>query len=148
MYWAEVGNMLSWKLFFTGQNWVFMHHADNNNMHAILRDGRILHMFDNYKVNGEKIFKGKRNIRFIQGVKITPKEEDNILPFMVYATNNYGVNRSNVTNTRQSCRFDVVEVDCGNDESVYRIVLAIIIAEYKGKLCIYMYIMQLYYSCI
>ena len=137
MYWAEVGNMLSWKLTFNGQNWIFNNNSDNSNMHAILRDGRILHMLNDYKDNGVRIFSGKKNIRFIQGVKITPKVEDNIKPFMVYATNSYGVNRSNVTNTRQTCRFDVVEVDCGDNESVYRIVLAIMIVEYRGNITLY-----------
>jgi hypothetical protein len=156
MYWAEVGNMLSWKLTFTGHNWIFLNNSDNHNMHAILRNGRILKMLDNYKDEGFRIFTGRRNIRFIQGVKITPKLEDKIEPFMVYATNTYGVNRSNVTNTHPTCRYDVVEVDCGNDESVYRIVLAIIIVEYKGKhykhvkhtFTLYMYITHVYYTCI
>jgi hypothetical protein len=124
--------MLSWTLQFTGQNWMFQTNSDNYNMHAILREGRILHILNNYKNDGIRIFSGKKNIRFIQGVKITPTLEDNIKPFMVYATNSYGINRSNANNTRPTCRFDVVEVDCGNGESVYRIVLAIILVEYKG----------------
>jgi hypothetical protein len=129
-YWAEVGNMSSIELRFTEFNWVL--DVESYNMHATLRNGCLIYMCNQYKVQGKRVFNGKKKLRLMQGIKITPKLDDKIEPFMVYATNSYGLNRSNLTNTRQSCRFDVVEVSDGNGGSIYRLVLAILSVERKG----------------
>jgi hypothetical protein len=129
MYWAEVGNMSSLTLRFNG-NWEI--DVESHSMHAILKNGNLIFMCNQYKDEGSRIFSGKMNIRLIQGIKITPKLDDKIEPFMVYATNGYGLNRSNVLHSKLSPRFDVVEVSDGNGGSIYRLVLAILAVEKKG----------------
>jgi hypothetical protein len=131
MYWSEVGNMLSWKIHYYDHKWLV--HFESSSIHALLKNGRLQKLLNDYKRNNEYIFNGKKEIHFLQGVKMTPKIEDRIEPFMIYATNSYGLNKSNSTDHRQASRFDVVEVHDENNMSTYRLVLAILSVRIRGS---------------
>ena len=122
--------MLSWKINYYDHKWLV--HFECSSMHNLLRNGRLQKLLNDYKRNGDYIFNGKKEIHFLQGVKITPKIEDSIEPFMIYATNSYGLNKSNSTDQRQAARFDVVEVHDENNISTYRLVLAILSVRIRG----------------
>ena len=80
--------------------------------------------------SGIRAFTGRRAVKLVQGVTITPPTEHDIAPFMVYATNCYGKNQS-LSHTGLS-RFDVVEVMDTNGLPSYRNVLAIFEVEGIG----------------
>lgn len=122
--------MVSWKLIYYNHLWEV--DFECYNMHAILQKGGLQNVLNDYKHDKEYIFNGKKEIHFLQGVKITPKKEDKIEPFYLYATNCYGLNKSNSTDARQTSRFDIVEVHDANNDSSYRLVLAILSVRIKG----------------
>ncbi len=87
------------------------------------------------KSRGRRVYvKGGKHIRILQGIKLSPKIDNKIEPFVVNETNGYWLNKSNLTNSGQSCRFDVAEVSDGDGGSIYGLVLAIFGVERKGTI--------------
>jgi hypothetical protein len=90
-------------------------------------------ILNHFGQSGYPAFTGRRAVRLVQGVTITPPTRYDIAPFMVYATNHYGRNQS-LSHTG-SARFDVVEVMDTSGLPTYRLVLAIF--EVEGLGCHY-----------
>ena len=82
-----------------------------------------------YGKDGYPAFSGRRAVKLVQGVSLTPPTRDDIEPFMVYATNSYGKNQSQ--SHQGSSRFDVVEI-MGTNGLPNRFVLAIFEVEGLG----------------
>ena len=88
---SAVANMKSYDLTFGFRNWTV--DFDGPFMHILLRKANFLANICNENGrNGIEGFLGRTRLRLVQGITIKPSASDNIAPFMVYATNTYGVN--------------------------------------------------------
>ena len=110
---SPVANMKSYDLTFGFRNWTV--DFDGICMHSLLRKNNFLANICNENGrNGLEGFLGRTRLRLVQGITIKPPIESCIAPFMVYATNTYGVNRSTTT-ANKSSRWYVSLSPCSRD---------------------------------
>ena len=124
---STVLNKKSYALTFGHRNWTVLQFAGKLDfMHAQLRKNNVLALLCNeYGNEGIEGFLGNTPLRLVQGINIKPTTASGIAPFAVYATNNYGMNTNRTT--KNTSRFDIIEVDVGEEQSMYRLVLAILV---------------------
>ena len=125
--WRPVKTFKAYDLSFNARNWTV--NFDGDYLHSMFRKTGQLANLCNIFGGKDRIhgYLGRHHLRLVQGIRIHPADDDDMKPFFVYATNTYGVTRGAPNTKKSTGRFDVIEVDDGNDGSFFRLVMAILI---------------------